>query len=294
MKLYAVIVSFNPKYDSLYHLLRVLDEAGVDVFLIDNNSSNKENFANFNLQRVEIILLKNNVGIAAAQNIGINLCINNENDLIIFFDQDSRIDRSYIDTLLMEYMSLKEKNIDVGVLGPRFVDERYGFYYKTVNLNKYGFRKKIDVSNIKEPIHSSLLISSGSLVSIETLKEVGLMRENYFIDYVDTEWCIRAESLGYKNYISSNAKMIHAIGDNVLQFKYFNVPVHSSFRRYYRVRNAYYMLREPHVPKFLAFREIIFNFIHQLILVIFEKDKKGYIKSYLRGCIDGIFKYEKN
>jgi rhamnosyltransferase len=71
------------------------------------------------------------------------------------------------------------------------------------------------------------------------------MRENYFIDYVDTEWCIRAEAMGYKNYVSSKAVMKHAIGDNILKFKYFNVPVHSPFRRYYRVRNAFYGKRKP-------------------------------------------------
>jgi rhamnosyltransferase len=119
------------------------------------------------------------------------------------------------------------------------------------------------------------------------------MRENYFIDYVDTEWCIRAEAMGYKNYVSSKAVMKHAIGDNILKFKYFNVPVHSPFRRYYRVRNAFYMAKESHVPTLLVLREMLFNFIHQAILVTFEKQKMSYIKSYFRAIRDGILYWVK-
>ena len=126
------------------------------------------------------------------------------------------------------------------------------------------------------------------MVSVDTLNQVGLMRDEYFIDYVDTEWCLRAESLGFKNYISSKAIMKHTIGDNVINLKVINVPVHSAFRRYYRVRNAFLMLREPHIPTLLVVREIVFSFIHQIILIFTQKSKWDYMKSYFRGLNDGI------
>lgn len=289
--IWAVIISYNPNFLNLKNLINQLNKQNVGVIVVDNGSTNS--FL-MNELGCELIKLGNNKGIAIAQNKGIEWVIDNGGKYIIFFDQDSSISEGYVKNIFEDYQLLKSQKVSVGTIGPRFIDERYGFFYKTVNISKYGFRDKIDVSGISQPKHSALLISSGSLVSIDTLTHVGFMRENYFIDYVDTEWCIRAESKGCKNYISAKATMRHTIGDNVLQFKYFNVPVHSSFRRYYRVRNAYYMLREPHVPKLLAFREIIFNFVHQLILVFFEKDKKGYMKSYLKGCVDGIFKYERN
>ncbi|MFX8766500.1 glycosyltransferase family 2 protein, partial [Acinetobacter baumannii] len=86
-----------------------------------------------------------------------------------------------------------------------FIDDRYNFFYKTISVTKSGFREKHDVSQITKPLHSTLLISSGSLISVEALKAVGLMRDYYFIDYVDTEWCLRAEYLGYKNFVSAQA-----------------------------------------------------------------------------------------
>jgi rhamnosyltransferase len=290
---WAVIVTFNPNVSQLKKLIDTLSEIGVHICLVDNFSNGYKS-SDLSNSGFHSINLKRNEGIALAQNIGIKHAIESKADYILFFDQDSSISNDYVEKIYTDYNALKMQSIKVGAIGPRFVDERFGFFYKTVNMDKNGFREKLDVSNITESTHSSLLISSGSLIAVSTLKDVGYMRANYFIDYVDTEWCIRAESLGYRNYVSVNAVMKHSIGDNVLQFKYFNVPVHSAFRRYYRVRNAFFMLREPHVPKLLALREIIFTLVHQIILIAFLKQKKQYIQSYFRGIKDGIFNYKVN
>ncbi len=286
MKIYAVIITFNPSLDNVEKLVGQLVKQDVEVIIVDNNSKNKSDLNS--LMSTHSIMLSDNVGIAKAQNVGIDYAEKNNAEYIVFFDQDSSIPDNYIDDLISDYKQLEIQGLKIGAIGPRFIDDRHDFYYKTINLSKSGFRKKMDVSNITQPIHSSLLISSGSLISVETLKNVGLMRENYFIDYVDTEWCIRAESKGYKNYMSSKAVMRHTIGDKILQFGFFNVPVHSPFRRYYRVRNAMYMLHEPHVPFLLFLREMIFNFVHQMILVCSEKEKNAYLKSYLNGIRDGF------
>ncbi len=286
MRVYALIITFNPVIANVTNLVKTLLLQNVKVVIVDNNSKNKSEFDSF--ISTHIIFLEDNLGIAKAQNVGIDYAKNDNAEYIVFFDQDSAICDNFISDLMFDYKQLETQGLKIGAIGPRFIDDRHDFYYKTINLSKSGFRKKMDVSNITQPIHSSLLISSGSLISVETLKNVGLMRENYFIDYVDTEWCIRAESQGYKNYMSSKAVMRHTIGDKILQFGFFNVPVHSPFRRYYRVRNAMYMLHEPHVPFLLFLREMIFNFVHQMILVCSEKEKNAYLKSYLNGIRDGF------
>lgn len=281
MKVLAVIVTYNPNLLNLNELLYNLNKQNVETLIIDNKSSNKISDRN-------TIFLKENKGIAFAQNLGIKYAQENNFKYIIFFDQDSSIPNNFVNFLYKDYKYLLQKGCKVGAIGPRFIDERYNFYYKTISVNKYGFRKKHDVSEIVEPLHSTLLISSGTLISVETLKDVGVMRDHYFIDYVDTEWCLRAESMGYQNFVSANATMKHTIGDDVLQFQLFNVPVHSSFRRYFRVRNAFFMMREAHVPFILALREIIFNSIHQMILIFFKDNKLEYMKSYIRGLKDGV------
>lgn len=290
MNIFAIIVTFNPSLENVENLVEKLFRQGVTPCVVDNFSTNDDSIGLRDIGNAKIIFLDNNVGIAKAQNKGIEYAIKNGADYILFFDQDSYINDSYVQDLCLDYKCLIENGENVGIIGPRFIDSRYNFYYKTISVSKCGFRKKHDVSEISEPLRSTLLISSGSLIAVETLKLVGLMRDYYFIDYVDTEWCLRAEHMSYKNYVSAKAIMYHTIGDNVLNFKFFNVPVHSAFRRYFRVRNAFFLMNEPHVPFFLAFREIFYNLIHQIILIFFEKNKLEYIKSYFMGIRDGLKK----
>lgn len=192
MRIKAIIVTFNPKAN-VVNLINNLKRQNVTPIIVDNGS------INFDFKIIEndldcyLIRLYENFGIATAQNKGIEKALELGTDYILFFDQDSTISDNFVNDILNDYSFLSRKNITIGALGPRFIDERNKFYYKSIGISKYGLRTKYDVSNISEPFHSYLLISSGSLVSVDTLKNVGLMRDKYFIDYVDTEWCIRAD-----------------------------------------------------------------------------------------------------
>lgn len=289
VRIFAVIVTFNPS-NNVFNLINQLKIQNVKPIIVDNGSSNFDFSSLASDSESHLLKLENNVGIATAQNKGIEKAIALGAEYIIFFDQDSAIPENFVNFLFEDYQYLLQQNIQVGALGPRFIDDRFNFYYKTISVSPIGLRTKHDVSRITTPLHSTLLISSGSLISVDTLQNVGLMRDNYFIDYVDTEWCLRAEALGYQNFISANAVMRHTIGDNVINFKFFSVPVHSAFRRYYRVRNGFYLLKEPHIPFLLAFREIIFSFIHQMILIFSQKNKGAYFNSYVKGLKDGFSK----
>nr|AHB32833.1 Gtr159 [Acinetobacter baumannii] len=287
--IWAVIVTFNPSLVNVKKLVKQLSMQSVIPCIIDNCSINAHSVELKNIHEAKSIFLEKNYGIATAQNKGIEIAIENGADYILFFDQDSSIPDGYIQALYSDYQYLQRQGEEVGAIGPRFIDDRYNFFYKTISVTKSGFREKHDVSQITEPLHSTLLISSGSLISVATLEVVGLMRDDYFIDYVDTEWCLRAEYLGYKNFVSAQAIMHHTIGDNIKRTKFFTIPVHSPFRRYYIVRNTLYMLKEPHIPNLFVLYQLVVNVIHQgLIIFLFKKNRWEYIKSFFNGFKDGI------
>ncbi|MCF9045710.1 glycosyltransferase family 2 protein [Acinetobacter nectaris] len=281
----AIIVIYEPKYlEFIENLYAILSQ--VDKVIIVDNSTNSINYK-FNSDKVIYSFLNGNKGIAEAQNIGISIAEKEKPEFIIFFDQDSSIPKGFINNLLDDYTSIKNSGTNIGLIGPRFIDSRYDFFYKTIDYST-GKRKKIDVSNIDQPVRSTLLISSGSLCSLNSIKNVGLMRKEYFIDYVDTEWCFRFESMGYQNYISSKAIMSHSVGDKIIEFKLFNTPIHSPFRRYFVTRNAFYMFKEKHIPKIVPIRQFFVNFIQQMIILFGSKNKISYLKSYLKGFKDGL------
>lgn len=288
---YAIIVTYEPDVDSLLKSIIKIDDQCERVIVVDNGSSNFKSLLdeiktkNIN---VDMFSLNENVGIATAQNRGIERAINYNADYIVFFDQDSDIPFGFIRSLVSEYMSLSLANNNVAAVGPIFKDSRFGFYYPLIKLNKFGIRKRIVPSEQDENIELSFIISSGMLTSVSMINKIGMMKDDFFIDYVDTEWCLRAVDKGYNFYAIPKACMTHAIGDNNVKFLFWKLPVHSPFRRYYRMRNMFYLFKLPYIPFVLKLREFITNNAHQFIITMISDNKWEYLKSWCKALKDGV------
>lgn len=276
----AIIVTYNPSVDRVFSLIAALEEQSCDVIIVDNSTLKNKVFEN---QQFTYNWLGGNKGIATAQNFGIKECLDRNLKAIIFFDQDSKIDIGFINSLYQPLLDKKFK-----ICAPTFFDEKKGFEYAITDVKKNGTRVKLYSEGKHDPFTSSVAISSGTIVRSEVFKQVGIMDDGLFIDYVDTEWCLRCFDKDILVHIIPEAKMIHSIGDNSFNVFGFCVPVHSAVRRYYRVRNSFHLLRYKHVPKLLAFREIFFCVIHSVILIIKQKNRKDYLYSFLAGVRDGI------
>jgi len=77
------------------------------------------------------------------------------------------------------------------------------------------------------------------------------MRNDYFIDHVDTEWSFRAKQMGYRMVGVPSAVMEHSLGDEVKAIWFFGkrqVSYHSPLRDYYMFRNTLLMLRDVSIP----------------------------------------------
>lgn len=276
----AIIVTFNPILENVKKLCLQLLKQNCDVIIVDNSAYEidlKE------VPSVQYVWLKENKGIAYAQNVGIRTAKDQSYKYLIFFDQDSHIPNDFIFTLLEPMLSKGYK-----ICAPVFYDEQRGFEYAITNIHKTGAREKLYSAGKEHHYQSSVVISSGTIVDVEIFNKVGLMDEGLFIDYVDTEWCLRCFSQNILINIIPTAKMLHSIGDKSFSLFGFTVPVHSASRRYYRVRNSFHLLRYTHVPKKMAIREIAFSFAHSIILSLTQPHKLKYLKSLLWGMIDGI------
>lgn len=290
----VVIVTFHPDFDNLLKLCSDAYESNlVNIVIIDNNSLNDEELGRLD-PKYNVVKLPSNLGIATAQNEGIKIAISNKSKYVVFFDQDSSIDKSFFALILSETKSIEENDKNLGTIGPVFRDARYGFYYDVIKLNKAGLRKKISPKLMEGITKVSFIISSGSLVPVKVFEDVGLMDEDFFIDYVDTEWCLRAASKGYNIYVTPKVVMDHAIGDEFVKFIGKKIPVHSAFRRYYRIRNAIYFLKMRHIPLALKIRDNFFNLIHQAIIIMKKDNKKEYLNSLCKAYKDGFFYIRKD
>jgi len=57
---------------------------------------------------------------------------------------------------------------------------------------------------------------SGSLLSLMAFKEIGPFREEFFIDSIDADYCLRLRKKGYKIIVACQAQMKHSVGERAV------------------------------------------------------------------------------
>ena len=91
--------------------------------------------------------------------------------------------------------------------------------------------------------------ASGSLIDLALLDRVGPLQDDYFIDRVDVQWCLRARHLGLAIAVHPGVEMAHDQATRTVQLGRRTLFVGHDFRAYFHVRNSLAMaLRAPIAP----------------------------------------------
>lgn len=292
MLLAAIVVTYNPDLLRLKKLIEKLKFQSDFIIIVDNNSKNKKDVGSVESigGNIKKIFLDSNLGIAIAQNLGIQEAKNYKCSHIILFDQDSNISNSFVSDLYEDYLELS-KIKKVGIIGPVLYNDIYNYYYPIRNVQPSGYIEKIKIEDISGNfIKSNMIIASGSLMSLNLIKDIGGMKDYFFIDSVDTEFSLRACANGYENFLSKRVIMNHTIGDKDILFFGKSIKVHTPFRRYYMLRNYLFMFNLKHIPKFYVLHMICRFLISEFIIILYSKNKVDYLKSFFKALYDGLIK----
>ena len=135
-------------------------------------------------------------------------------------------------------------------------------------------------------------ITSGSLVRTDTFGRIGYFSEELFIDFVDTEFCLRLAGAGFRIVVPRNAFLRHVLGKasilNIFGRTLLTLN-HPPMRRYYISRNRLHLMKTYFslVPSFSLFhlREASIDLVR---VFLFEEDRWEKTKYSLRGILDGI------
>ena len=121
----AIIVLYNPDFELLFKGLEALLPQVDEVCIIDNSLTNNACKIN-HLHKVHYMPLCKNIGIAAAQNIGIKYFLSRQFNYVVFSDQDSVISENAIIDLVNAHKLLAEKYKIATILGEgKFYNKKY-------------------------------------------------------------------------------------------------------------------------------------------------------------------------
>ena len=143
MKTYSVIVCYNPEVTNLFLLCQVLINSHSAIVIIDNTEesyiSKYESFPNCTL-----VPLGENTGIAHAQNIGIKHAIKGGADVIVFFDQDSKIENDFLSNLLAPLETGEPRVVAPVLLDNDKVVKEFGTMTAEYVFSKYDWDIVVD------------------------------------------------------------------------------------------------------------------------------------------------------
>ncbi len=290
--MHAVVLTYQPDIPALEAMLERIMPQVSGIVIVDNGSGAEAQAALANVvarhSSIRAIYLDANLGVAAGHNRGIQAALDEDCAFVLILDQDSLPAEDMVAELAGGYRRAAE-SARVAAVGPRYVQRLTSGRACFVQLGLVGLRSLPCTDG--ELIRTDLLISSGCLIAAEALREVGLMREELFIDHVDTDWFLRARERGWTAYGVCSAAMEHRLGERTLRLwlgRWRLITLHSPLRHYYQFRNSAYLGLHSGYP----LRWKTADAMHRLgMLVVFGlllPDRAAHLKMMLRGIRDGV------
>jgi rhamnosyltransferase len=222
-----------------------------------------------------------NIGLAAAYNFGADFARQEGATHLLLLDQDSVPAPGMVPALLTQYLGSEP----VGGVGPLWKDPRTG--------EVGGFAVKFGQKKIPGPgeiLKVEFLISSGSLIALAAISELGPFDDRLFIEHVDTDWALRAKAKGLALYGVAAAMLEHTIGEAVLVSPgtVRRAFVYPPERTYYLVRNSIRLWLRPYATWRCRLFDIWRLCRLLLLYLVFAPDRGGRIQSILQGVRDAF------
>lgn len=280
----AIIVTFHPDGNLPERVERIAAQVQ-RVVLIDNHSDDRAVAMLRQLSSrlgVQLILNEENLGVATALNQGMAEVIREGFPWALLFDQDTVAFESMAATLIKVHADYPDKG-KLAILGSNYLDP--SMRQSPVTLRDDGRNSWADLK---------VVITSGSLISARIFEAVGPFRDEYFIDDVDHEYCLRVRAHGFKVIMARDPIMVHAVGaveTRRLLWRKVRPSNHSPARWYYMTRNPIVLATEYWLTDGTWVVGNLYRRVKWMIkAILYETDKQAKVRLMLRGGLHGLLR----
>lgn len=215
-----------------------------------------------------------NDGIAAALNDGIDRAREAGAEFVVTFDQDSSVEPGFVSALVAAHEAATAAGDRVGLMVPE--------YFAGVRQQKGPDAPFGDAVNV---------IQSGMLIPAAVIAAEGALREDFFIDLVDTEFELRLRRRGWRVLAAGGVRMEHALGTKYRRELFGRtvalpgvppeITLSTPFRYFYRLRNRLVLNREYFVsaPRQIS-RDSLLDGIHFVNATWVARPRRALLRLY--------------
>ncbi len=286
----AVVVTYNPPPGLAQRLANVLQQ--VDTVVVCDNGSTQalalDTLSATQRQRIELITLGRNRGIACALNRGIARASALGASQALLLDHDSQPGAGMVSAL--QQALHVQANAAISVPAIRYAHPQIRCRWPQTR-SRWRFRF-VYADQMRDVQRVDLAIGSGMLLNVAVWQRLGGFDETLFIDLVDTEFCLYLRRCGYAVVATAQAELQHTLGD-VEQRRLLGIKTypthHSALRHYYINRNRIVLSRRygRRYPSWLAY-EWLGAAKLAIKALCFEPQRLRKLAHMLRGNLHGL------
>ncbi len=191
--------------------------------------------------RLVIIESDRNGGFAAGNNIGIRYALQQGYDYFLLLNNDTVVRRDFLQPLVQT--AREDKTI--GLVGGKIMNYREPdliwaagggkITSWTSAIHHIGINQK-DGPKYSQSFECDYITGCLLLVKKEVIDMIGLMREEYFLYYEETDWNLRAKQAGYRRIFVPASVIYHKAS---VSLSHQNLQI-----IYYYTRNRIYMVKQ--------------------------------------------------
>jgi rhamnosyltransferase len=293
MQCASITVTFHPEAACLLNQLKALPDDWLKL-IVDNGTSEEE-FAVIqavidDVPGLEYLCLSENLGLAAAQNRGMQYLAARSNcSHVLLLDQDTEPLPDSAEKLIEAHSALVSTGQLIGAVGPMLQDPvsgvRHGFH------RVWGcYWTRVDPV-CGAPVPCECINGSGTFMALDFALSLGGMDEYLFIDHVDTDWSFRMVASGHRLYGVPRAFFLHRMGDRTTRLWFFGWriwPVRSPHRHRYLFRNAVLLLKRPYVPKIWKVWAVVKLGMTFTVFALAGPQRLAQMSNMMAGVRDGV------
>ncbi|MEZ3172366.1 glycosyltransferase family 2 protein [Halorubrum sp. RMP-47] len=237
----AIILNWN-NYDDTHRCVESLSniEYDIEIFVVDNGSTdNSVKKLRNSFPGIEILKNNKNLGFAGGMNRGISEAKNNNSDYVLLLNNDVVVRDD--PKLLSKLVYTAESNSNVGVVSPKILNypqiESTWFEYGRVDLRDGTVTQSLESDTEKERITNDFIPLCFCLVDMDTVSEVGMIPEGYFLYFEDIDYSKRIRNAGFELVTRLDLHVYHEHSGS-------SEGVYSPTPTYYLTRNRWFFLNK--------------------------------------------------
>ena len=280
----AGIVIYRPQFEALRRLVASLadDVSIVAIYANSPISGEQQHALEAAAGGAELMVLRPglNRGLGAAYNAFRHLAGAHDSEFLLLLDQDSTPEPGMVAALIATHRRLCARGENPAAVGPQPIAPEGG----KMRLAAAARQEE------GEPLRTSFVISSGSLIRLSALAAVGDFRSDYFIDAIDIEWCLRAGAAGYSIWVDRAVPMQHRLGRGIIRLPLGLLLTDQPPQRLYTyVRNQLAMLRLRHVPTRYKLKFLVSLPVRLAVHLAHHRFSADCMAALVNGLRDGAF-----